>query len=65
MKLYCRTVLGKRATSDRSGESDELRILDYLADNRTATDDQMEVAGGDRFIIKDMIDKGLLKELTT
>ena len=65
MHLYARTELGKRIVSDRSGSSDELRVLDYLAENRTGTDDQLEVVGGDRFMIKDMMGRGLIRELTT
>jgi hypothetical protein len=65
MQLYCRTQLGKRIVSDRTGSQDELRVLDYLAANKTATDDQLEVAGADRFMVKEMMKSGLIKELTT
>ena len=65
MRLYCRTELGKRLVSDRTGSSEELRVLDYLSENRTGTEDQLEVAGADRFVLKDLERRGLIKELTT
>ena len=65
MRLYTRTKLGVRVVSDRSGSSDELRVLDYLVENHTATEDQLEVAGADRYSLKEMERRGLIKELTT
>lgn len=46
------------------GDADEMRILAYLRDNKTATDDQLDVVG-ERWLVRRLKQRGLLKELTS
>jgi len=64
MRLYAITALGDRIRKDRSGDSEVLRVLDYLYENKTASQDQLEVGGADIFTLKSMARHGLIQELT-
>ncbi|KKL82221.1 hypothetical protein LCGC14_1986960 [marine sediment metagenome] len=64
MRVYALTELGKKVTYRESGtSSDEMQVLNYLRDNRTATDDQLDVVG-ERWLVKRLKKRGLVKELT-
>ncbi|KKN45378.1 hypothetical protein LCGC14_0683640 [marine sediment metagenome] len=41
-----------------------MRVLNYLRDNKTATDDQLDVVG-ERWVVKRLKKRGLIKELTS
>lgn len=61
--IYCLTEVGKRASRLGLGDSDELKILDYLKNYKTATGDQLDSVG-ERWMVKKLKDDGLVKELT-
>jgi hypothetical protein len=64
MKVYALTDLGKKVTRDGSGTgTDEMRILNYVRDNKRVTDDQLEVAG-ESWVVRRLVHDGLLKQLT-
>lgn len=64
-RVYALTMLGKRVTADGTyGGSEEGKILDYLRDNKTATDDQLDVVG-ERWLVRRLKQRGLIKELTS
>ena len=63
MRVYGLTKVGRRITRDLNGSSDEIRILNYLRDNKTATDDQLDVVG-ERWVVNSLKGRGLIKELT-
>jgi hypothetical protein len=64
MRVYALTGLGKKVTRDANGtNSEEMRVLNYLRDNKTATDDQLDVVGG-RWIVRRLVGNKLIKELT-
>jgi len=66
MKVYGITKLGRRVASDStSSGGEEMRTLDYLRNNRTATEDELEVVGGERWLMNRLVRQGLAKELTT
>lgn len=59
------TKLGKDVTRNYSGDSDEeLRILQYIRDNKTATDAELSVVG-DSWVVRRLKSQGLVKELTS
>lgn len=63
-KIYEITKAGKRVLKDSSLSEDGLRILQYLKDNKSASSDQLEVAGGERWLVRSLKRKHLIKELT-
>ncbi len=64
MRLFALTEAGKTA-STRDGSDEESRVLRYLRENKTGTDDELEVVGGERYIMRSLKEHGLVKELTT
>lgn len=64
MRVYALTKLGKRVTSSRNDSSDELRMLQYIRENKTATDAELETVG-ELWIVRSLKNHGLVKELTT
>lgn len=62
-RVYGLTDIGKKVTKTMEGDSDEMRVLNYLRDNKTATDDQLSVVA-DRWVVRSLKRRGLLKELT-
>ena len=58
------TALGKKVTASRSDNSDEMKVLQFLRENKTATDDELSVIG-ERWVVRRLRDRGLVKELTT
>ncbi len=65
MRVYALTQLGKKVTSTREGSSDdEIRILQHIRENKTATDTELDVVG-DRWLVRRLKERGLIKELTT
>lgn len=65
MRVYALTKLGRDVTRDPRGGDDETRVLQYLRNNKTGTEDQLEVVGGERWILRRLKGQGLVKELTT
>lgn len=60
------TKLGRKITSsDVGGDPDEVKVLNYLRENRTATDSELEVVGGESWMMKRLKKQGLVTELTT
>ena len=58
------TALGKKVTASRSDNSDEMKVLQFLRENKTATDDELSVIG-EGWVVRRLRDRGLVKELTT
>ena len=63
-RIYRITKLGKKVLRDSSLSGDELSILQYLRDNKSASSSQLEIAGGERWMIKSLQRRKLVKELT-
>lgn len=64
MRVYALTKLGKKVTSTRDSSDGELKILQYIRENKTATDSELDIIG-DRWQIRSLKEHGLIKELTT
>lgn len=64
MRVYGLTDLGRKVTRSMDGSGDEMRVLNYLRDNKTATDDQLDVVG-ERWVVRGLKRRGLIKELTS
>jgi len=62
-KIYEITKSGKRVLRDSSLSEDELRILQYVKDNKTASSDQLEVVGGEGWLVRSLKRRHLIKEL--
>ena len=65
MRVYGLTDVGKRIASSKEGANDELKVLQFLKENRTGMEDELEVVGGDRYIMKKLVRENLVRELTT
>jgi len=64
MRIYGLTKLGKKqAQKDLGGI--EMKVLHYIRENKTVTDDELYVIGGERYILRRLKDRGLVEELTT
>ena len=64
MKVYSLTKLGRKVASTKVGQDEEFKVLNYIQQNRTATEDELDVVGG-RYLVKKLVGEGLVKELTT
>ena len=64
MRVYALTELGKRIASKGEGSDEEVRVLQFLKSNKASTDDEVEVSGGERYILRHLVERGLVKELT-
>jgi hypothetical protein len=64
VRVYALTDLGKKVTRTLDGtNSEEMRILNYLRDYKTATDDELDKVG-ERWVVRRLKSRGLIKELT-
>jgi hypothetical protein len=64
MRVFALTKLGKRVTSTGGTGTDEMKILQYIRDNKTADDAQLETVG-EAWLVRRLKSNGLVKELTT
>lgn len=65
IRVFALTELGKRIASKGAGDDEEIRVLQFLSSNKASTSDEVEVAGGERYILRRLKERGLVKELTT
>ena len=65
MRVYGLTSLGKKIASTKEGGDEEMRVLQFLRENRTGTDGELEVVGGEGYVLRRLKDRGLIQELTT
>ena len=63
-RVYALTKLGKRVYRDSSLDGDEMRIINFLMENKSASSEQLEVVGGEGWLLRSMKRRGLIKELT-
>lgn len=64
MRIYGLTALGKRLTDTHGDSGDEMRVLHYIRDNKTATSDELEVVA-EGHVVRGLKRRGLVTELTT
>ena len=62
-EIYVLTKAGRRAYRDSSLSGEELRVIEYIHENRSASEDQLEVVGGERWVLRRLKRGGLIKEL--
>jgi len=62
--LYGLTKLGKKVYKNPSLDPDEMRIINYLKENKSVSSDQLEVIGGERWLIRRLEKRGFIKEFT-
>ena len=62
MKVYSLTSVGKEVVRNRTGDADTLRVLDFLYDNKTATEEELAIAG-ERWKIRSLRRHGLIRQL--
>jgi hypothetical protein len=65
MRVYALTKLGRKVASTHDGSSEELKVLQFLRDNKTATDDEIEINCGGRWTLRRLRERGLVVELTS
>ena len=65
MRLFALTEAGKIAAKRDSGDDEESRVLSFLRQEQTATDDELEVVGGESYVMRQLKERGLVKELTS
>lgn len=64
MKFFALTKLGKKVARTKEGSTDEMRIVNYLAENKTASEDELDiVVEGGRIIAKRLVQDKLVVEL--
>lgn len=64
IRVFALTKLGKKVTSSRANGSDEISVLQFIRENKTATEDELDAVGGERFVLRKLKSEGLVKELT-
>lgn len=65
MRVYSLTKLGRRVSKSHEGSSEELKVLHYLRDSKTATDDEIEINCGGKWTLRRLKERGLVTELTS
>ena len=65
MRVYTLTELGKRLARTKDSDSLEMRVLNFLYDNKSSTEEELYVVGGERHVMRHLVERGLVKELTT
>jgi hypothetical protein len=63
VRVFALTDLGKKVTSRDTEGGEEMRVLHYIRENETVTDDELELVGG-RWMVRNLKKRGLIKELT-
>lgn len=63
MRVYKLSKVGKKVVKNCEGSAEDMRILNYLKDYGTATEDQLEVVG-EIWRVRTLTRNGLLEELT-
>lgn len=64
MRVYGLTELGKKVIRNKWEDTEDFRILDYVRNNRSATESELDVIGS-RYAIRNLKERGLIRELTT
>ncbi len=65
MRVYSLTKVGRRVSATHEGGGEELKVLHYLRDNKTATDDEIEINCGGKWTLRKLKERGLVTELTS
>jgi len=65
MRIFGLTDLGKKVASTKEGDDEEMRTLQYLRENKTGTDSELEVVGGEGYVLRRLKRRGLVREVTT
>ncbi|KKL03930.1 hypothetical protein LCGC14_2621240, partial [marine sediment metagenome] len=52
MRIFGLTDLGKKVASTKEGDDEEMRTLQYLRENKTGTDSELEVVGGEGYVLR-------------
>lgn len=65
VRVFGLTKLGKRVASSGSDSGEEMQVLSFLRNNRSATEDELEVVGGERCVMRKLVRQGLARELTS
>ena len=63
MKVFALTGLGRKVVRSSNGSAEDLCILEHLWNNKTATDDELDVVG-ERWRVHSLKKSKLIKELT-
>lgn len=64
MRIFSLTKLGVKAALRGEGPIDEVKVLQYIRENRTATEDELSVIAGDGYLTRKLKREGLVEELT-
>lgn len=64
MRVYGLTKLGRKVVSTKDGGDDDLRAMQYIRENKTATSGELDVIV-DRYVIRRLKNQGLVQELTS
>jgi riboflavin biosynthesis pyrimidine reductase len=64
VKYYSLTKLGRKVSKTKSGSSDEMKVINFLADNKPASDDELDiVVEGGHIVVKNLVRDKLVVEL--
>ena len=64
MKIYALTELGKKVAKTKDGSDEEMRVIHFIRDHKSATDSELEVVA-DSYVVKHLIRDHIVKELTS
>jgi len=62
MKVFILTDVGKKVVKNRTGDTDTLRILDFLYENHTASEEDLAIAG-EKWRIRSLRRHGLIRQV--
>ena len=61
-EVYSLTKKGKKVYKNPCLSGEEMRIINYIKDNKIASEDQLEVAGGELWVVKSLARHGYIKK---
>jgi len=64
VEVYALTELGRKVARDKQGDGDEMRVLHFIRDHKTATNEELGIVA-DSYVVKHLVREGLAKKLTT
>ena len=61
-KIWESTKAGRKAYKRSALSSDEMRVIEYLMSSKAANTSQLEVSGGEGWLLRSMKRRGLVRE---
>ena len=66
MRVYALTKLGKKMAATKDEDTEEMKVIRFIRENKTATSDELEgLVDSPRVVCRRLKERSLVQELTT